>query len=284
MATKGRKVGQGARGTALAAQGQLAADLLREAHAQVRSTARASSVLFPYGITKIALELGVSAQELARFALTIQGPDSGTVIERADEASTRQMTPTASWWFKTDGGSGLKEALGAISLGSETIATENTPWFGWNASSEHWFTKNADVRDSLDIPIGNPMTFVGLDHDAAQPEAPTKSLKETANAWALDWADRFLGKPRLNDGGTSHWLSGSPPGAPSGGYYFEDLTHDPKIRVYFRTNQSGLLTSITWFADEEYDGFAPDGTAITLTRKATPPSWPGTAWYYRCPT
>ena len=180
---------------------------------------------------------------------------------------TKQMTPTATWWFK-----GNADVMAAVALATKMPSTAAHPALPWAMDSEHWFTISGGLSSALNVStLELRCHTTGLDADTA--------------TLVASWTPRFYGKTTLYGPNVDHWTAGAPPGSPnSNGYYFEASTSiSPRPRVYFQLDSNGELESMIWFTDTRFGSFDTKDSPITLDRVTLGSSWPTANYHYPCP-
>lgn len=236
--------------------------------------------LFPHGITHLKLEIGATLDEGFKAAIDIQGPDGVGQRSYRDEGGTRQLTPTASWWFDR----GQAPFIRVISLGATAVQTQPVPSFGWSAYREHWVVAE-EIENIVDAVEWADLLVSKNHHDEQNPNTPSEDLKDDAAevADAAKWRFQTKAKGELDPSAKGDWTAGKPPmGSRTLLYYEEKTTQltDISPRILFElTADKKNLARITWLTKQPHAGY-PIG--FTLARQSTlPSSWTSwTGWYH----
>jgi len=186
--------------------------------------------------------------------------------------TTKQLTPTISWWIQVPGGPAFSHV---ISLASQlpNAPQPAAPISSWQQYKEHWFVLKGDNLSTRLNTSSLTMTrqCVG---DFACLEKDCNALVNTAV-----WRPQFKADNLLND---TLWKQGPFPGGTTG-FYFEDASRPDIVKVFFEVGtgvDQDKITRITWLTTTKYQSQTVD---LSLTRKAPPKPWPSNWWYYSAP-
>lgn len=188
----------------------------------------------------------------------------------------RQMTPTATWWFRSG-----TDRIATLSLAAKVAQTKPpSQWPTWGTHTEHWFTTSGSLTSALNV---STLELRCQNHSSS---GPTPGLEQDALLLVSTWSPRFKSKTVLYDpqSGVDHWSAGVPTWSPnSSGFYFESTSVSPQPRVYFQLDAGGALQSIVWLTNTRYGSLTVPQSPITLTQVAHNGSWPSASYYYKAP-
>ncbi len=237
--------------------------------------------LFPGGITHLKLDLAAGSDGL-RFGVDIGGPPvapAPNTARTADRAKDdKQLTPTASWWFRV----GTNDPfMKVVSLGGYALITKQPPAFGWSLHNEHWVidkTIGATGQPDLkDIIAGNTLdvSIHFYTHGL-----PSNDLTDEAEVLADADYWRYQGKAKgeLSSGDWAPVPTNGPPSGTGLRYYFDEGGEDTKrARILFElASNRKNFARVTWITEATYDAYSGD---LTLPAATIPTDWSNLKYY-----